>query len=106
MKKYKNIQEIKSHNSQIGELFFKDNVMDYWNSRIESKVLYDNYFVTSESDQGKRRYTLRQCYNGSIYTIGDFFKYTTKDAVLNFLEEVIISKKFKIGYRVSSDSAL
>jgi len=73
------ISEIKTKNKEVGEHFFDDSTMNFFESKISNKT-FGNYFVTSEcGPSGLRRYTVRE-FNpntGSIKTHGLFQEFDT-----------------------------
>jgi hypothetical protein len=53
------ITEIKTRNKEVGQHFFDDRTMQFFESRISNKT-FGNFFVTSErGPSGLRRYTVR-----------------------------------------------
>lgn len=78
-----------------GDYFFSKETMEFWGSAIESELLENNTFVTSEDnfDKTKRLYTARH-YNWdrhSVETIGEFQQFTTRTAAIEF------AKSYKEG---------
>jgi len=86
------IEEIKIANKQINNYWFENKTMRFFNSVIESKVLYGWYFITSErtSEILPRKYTIRKALpTGKIENVGKFQKYDNvedaKKSLLNIL---------------------
>lgn len=73
------IDEIKRRNKEVGQHFFDDRTMEFFDSRISTKT-FGNYFVTSEcGPSGMRRYTIRvfDPNNGTVDTFGNFQEFDT-----------------------------
>lgn len=74
------IEEIKQRNIDVGQHFFDDDSMRFFDSQIHPDVFGD-YFVTSESypDTGLRRYTVRRMDwdSGIVWTVGIFLEHKT-----------------------------
>lgn len=100
---FKNIEEIKKRNAEIGHHFFEPGTMAFFGSRIEdvrqgSKLADGRFFVTSEQDKGlgvrawdgKRRYTVRMAMpDGSIKTIGGHGRFDTLSEARAFVAGVL-----------------
>ena len=73
------IDEIKRRNKEVGQHFFDDRTMEFFDSRISTKT-FGNYFVTSEcGPSGMRRYTIRvfDPNSGTVDTFGNFQEFDT-----------------------------
>ena len=58
--------------------WFEPGTMRFFRSRVSETVYPGGYFVTSEQGpNGVRRYSVRQCVDGSISTVGEFQAYQT-----------------------------
>ena len=76
------ISEVKSIVTANGGHFFDKDTMKFWGTRIETGVIKNVCFVTSENsyDGTKRFYTIRRFNGKSIDTIGEFQQYKTKES--------------------------
>lgn len=77
---YSSINEIIMHHRETGGHFFDASAKRFFSSRIGSVVIGGRYFITSEQfdrDNSPRLYTIRECINGSIETVGEFQAYAT-----------------------------
>ena len=83
---FDSIGEIKRLMVAMGSHWWDDSSMRYFNSKVYGPVYAGRYFVTSERDgapydvaawNGARRYTIRECTNGDLKTIGEFGQYPT-----------------------------
>ena len=85
------MKDVIKHNKAIGHHFFDKDTKRFFRSRIESELIDDKYFITSESYSGMkddRRYTVRE-YNketGEITDASEFYKLETLDAAKDFIE--------------------
>ena len=84
IKKFKNINEVKKFNKEVGLHWFDADTMRFFASKVESE-LYDNQcFISSEKkcfNDNTRVYKIRHAQlNGSINTVQDFE--TLEDAEL------------------------
>ena len=73
------IDEIKTRNKEVGQHFFDDRTMEFFNSKVSNKT-FGNYFVTSEcGPSGLRRYTVRvfDPNTGGVDTYGLFQEFDT-----------------------------
>ena len=86
---FKNISEVKQANEDIGNYWFSDNAMSFFESVVESDLItLDDiqYFISSEQPPyGKRFYSIRIVNeDGSIATLGKFNEnkfFDTNDAI-------------------------
>ena len=88
----RSIQVIKILNDSIGHHFFSRASMKFFNSKIESELLHDAYFITSERFDKTRSkmYTIRMVYlNGGIGKLGDFQQFASKKRAIDFLNEYL-----------------
>ena len=79
--------------------FFDKDTMAFFNSRLETGLLKDQYFITSEQDttyknpafNGERRYSIRHIDhdNKLIHTINDFMGYKTLEQAKKALKELL-----------------
>lgn len=77
------LADVKNANRAAGMHWFDRDTTRFFRTRIESKLLAGDYFITSEaySDTAPRLYSIRQAQpDGGIETIGRFQGYTTKAA--------------------------
>lgn len=78
--------DVKRENKKAGRYWFTEGAIKFFNSKIESKLLNQKYFVTSERfEEGyPRLYTIR-AYNPKTHqidTVGEFQQYKTKEGAL------------------------
>ena len=72
---WKNLPEVKRANKELGNHWFEPGTLRFFNSKMETGILAQRYFVTSEymEDPAEKRYTVRLVNDdGSIDTVGDF----------------------------------
>ena len=76
------ISEVKSIVKANGGHFFDKDTRKFWGTRIETSVFKNGCFVTSEDDfdRTERLYTIRRFTGETIYTVGKFQQYKTKEA--------------------------
>ena len=88
----KNLVNFKRLNKENGGKFFSQATMDWWNCKIESELLKDKYFVTSERRDIKdaKMFTVRSCdwSDGSVETIDDFNSYDTLGKALTAIKRL------------------
>lgn len=80
------IDDVIETNEAAGQFFFSAGAMGFFNSKIESDLINDEYFVTSEQfvpsrgEPGPRLYTVRRAIEGGIRigTVGRFQGYKTR----------------------------
>lgn len=79
MTTYTTIQQIKDANKSIGGHWFDPSTLRFFHSIIRGPVIA-NMFISSERYDtiGERRYTIRECIDGRIDTVGEFQQYTSK----------------------------
>lgn len=86
---YRSIAEIKAANEAIGQTWFSEGTMRFFDSIIEPEVYGGRFFLTSERDatgtpgqsawHGKRRWTVRRANDdGTIDTVGEFGQFASK----------------------------
>jgi hypothetical protein len=100
---FQNITQIREANDRIGQFWFSQQAMRWFNTRIESAVYVTNdmsYFLTSEHDDhgqawfGERRYSIRQCdAQGIVDTVGEFGAYFTLDEARMAVWDIIRNKE-------------
>jgi hypothetical protein len=86
------ILDVRRADKAAGLHFFDEDTMDFFKSRIESEVVGDGYFLTSEQNNAntRRMYTLRQAQlDGSINTVGEFQQYKRRMDAERALKEHI-----------------
>jgi len=78
---FSNISAVKKANEKIGNSFFSPETMEFFDSRIETEMLYGRFFITSEqySAETPRLFTVREVKeNGAVNTVGrNFQEYAT-----------------------------
>lgn len=80
---YSTIEEIEADHRSTGGHFFDAASKRFFRSRIGQIVIGGRFFITSEQfdrDNSPRLYTIRECINGSIETVGEFQGYATAAA--------------------------
>ena len=77
---FKDIDQVIFFNDRIGHHFFDADTMRFFKSRIESVLIKNRLFVTSDKNEDNPRlYTIRYVKKaGQVETLGDFQAYTTK----------------------------
>lgn len=86
------IETIKTENKRAGRFFFSRDTMRFFNSKIESHLIYNRFFITSErpSKEDRKRFTIRTV--GEDYDIGklgEFQQFATKKQALDYLNKHI-----------------
>ena len=76
---YSTIEEIEADHRSTGGHFFDAASKRFFHSRIGQIVIGGRFFITSEQmdHRCRRFYTIRECRNGSIETVGQFQQYAT-----------------------------
>ena len=80
---WKNITEVKKANKAIGHHWFDFDAMSFFKTKIETPILHNRYFITSEINLSDiKKYSIREVNdNGSIDTLGEFHSFkSVKDA--------------------------
>lgn len=105
------IEDAERLNAAAGHKWFSPAAMKSFNSKIETGLLDNLCFVSSERDKGiytsqglcrawdgKRRYTVRLFIpeTGEVETISEFGEYATRTAAVN------AAKRYEVQYRVSA----
>lgn len=86
---FRSILEIREANKN----FFSYGAMQFFDSRIESAVLFGRYFITSEQfhdscEDGPRKYTIREAKDGGgINTVGEFQQFESAEEAYEYLKE-------------------
>jgi hypothetical protein len=104
---YTTIQEIIKDNKKRGKHFFDQDTLRFWQGKVYSEIYAEQYFITSEQyvnltegHRGTRTYTVRQCVDGKIETIGKFQGHATitdaRRAILALLEQSESSEDIKL----------
>lgn len=89
---YKTIADVRAANKANGYCWFSRDTMRFFNTRIESKLIAGRYFITSEQMfyHTERRYTVREAMpDGSIETVGEFYKWRSKDEAKRAIQRMI-----------------
>jgi hypothetical protein len=97
MRQYNTITEIKEANKAIGHHWFSIGTKRFFDSKVESRVLYGQYFISSESLPGAkaRQYSIRKALeNGQIETVGEFLSFETKKDAIAVLKEMIVARGY------------
>lgn len=88
------ISDVKRINRERGHYFFSHDTMRFFASHIETGLMGERYFITSEQksfNDGSRVYTIREfnALTGGIKTVGDYKKYLTKQEALDKVNELL-----------------
>lgn len=88
---YGGIEYIKTHNYALGQHFFSEGAMRFFSSRILPAVYGGRYFITSErfDHNTPRYYTIRECINGHIETVGQFQEYATRGQAVTAIKRLL-----------------
>jgi len=87
---YNNISEIKFKNKSAGFDFFAKETLAAFNSKILPKIIYGEYFITSEYmlNEVEKMFTIHKAYdNGSIKTVGTFQQFESESLAIMWLRE-------------------
>lgn len=82
------IDDIKRANKEAGKFFFSPSSMRFFNSKIESHLIYDRFFITSERyEKGQPKlFTIREVMDDySIENLSEFQQFSSKHRALTFL---------------------
>lgn len=85
------IDDVVRENKQKGNHFFDDDTMEHFNSRVETNLFYDKYFVTSEKapHEKQRFFTVRRVTDDfDVRTVGEFQAYDTKSEAIDRVEQL------------------
>ena len=91
---FDSISDIKKLNTLKGYHFFERDTMRFFDSSIETGVLYGRFFVTREKnfDGTEYRFTIREAKDdGTIQTIGEFQQFETKEDAIDFLDYHLVT---------------
>lgn len=93
MSTYATIEEIKQANAAIGHFWFSPETMEWFQSEIHPRVYHGRFFITSEQGKhgewdGARRFTVRECIDGSIHTVSEFGEFDTWKEAQMFARQV------------------
>ena len=87
------ISELKIKNAEAGYFFFSKDTMKFFDSKIESPIYGDKYFITSEKsgfESKERCYTIRQIHeDGQVSTMFSFLEFTTKKAAIQQIKKML-----------------
>ena len=82
MKIYTSVLEIQQDNKNLGYHYFDAKTMRDFKSCVLPTLYGGRYFLTSERFDGdSRKYTVRECQDGEIETIGEFNTLTKYQAI-------------------------
>lgn len=77
------MEDVKRNNGNAGRFFFSPDSMKFFRSKIESRLLKERFFITSEQagDEHPREFTIRvyDADTHKIGTMGGFQAYKTKE---------------------------
>lgn len=88
------IDELKALNKKNGGHWFDRGSMAFFGTRIESKILFGCYFITSEQPpHGDRKFSLRTFDDeGGVETVGDFCSYPRKGDASRAARKIALAK--------------
>lgn len=99
---FETLSEFKRYNEAQGFHFFDDDTMEGFRSRIETDLIADEYFITSEAksfphrlpnggmSEDERGYTIRRaCDDGSVDTVSEFNEFPCLEDARETLSELI-----------------
>lgn len=85
-------EAIRTYNMS-GGYFFSPDTMKFWESKIETELINDEYFVTSEPDMygRSRRCTVRRFTKGytEVETVGGFRQYGSVRMAVRDIENIL-----------------
>lgn len=84
------MREVVKNNKKAGRYWFNKETMEAWNTVIETDIISDGYFITSEELTSGRWFTIRQAKQRGrrIETVSDRFKTLSEaEAKLNEIIE-------------------
>lgn len=91
----KTISQVKQLNADKGFFWFTPETMRFFNSKIESELIYEKYFITSERMETSlpKRYTVRKVNweTGNIKTICNFRAFKTLNEAKKYIKEQLIN---------------
>ena len=86
------IKDVKKNNKLAGYCFFHPKVMSFWGSKIETELLSNNTFVTSERTgyDSSRRYTVRYYDPQTAYVdnIGEYGVFQNRKDAIKFAQQL------------------
>ena len=89
---FENMEQVKQANKRYGRYWFSPETMSFFNSIIETSLLDEGFFVTSERYdlEDPKRYTIRKVKNvsGHIITIGRFKEFKSLKKALEKVHEL------------------
>lgn len=84
---------VKQFNYECGNFWFSPYSLELFNTKIESELIRDTYFITSEIEQKAtpRKYTIRQINwdNGDIETVGNFQMFLSLKAARSYIKHFL-----------------
>jgi hypothetical protein len=92
--------DVRRLNREKGQYFFSPDTMKFFDSRVESELIGNRFFVTSEQfsgdpalgvPAGERLFSVREfdSKTGRVKTYGDFQKFKTRAEALNKAKELV-----------------
>jgi hypothetical protein len=88
------IADVRAKNKAIGQYWFEPSTMRFFNSKIETGLYGNKYFVTSErfeiSPEYPKKYSVRIAKpDGSIDTIGEHGEFKTKEDAIEHIKSLL-----------------
>jgi hypothetical protein len=76
---FKTLEEICELSEALGNHWFSKETLAFFGGKVYGPVIGGRYFISSEHthDRSERRYTVRECQNGSIETASEFLEFAT-----------------------------
>jgi hypothetical protein len=94
------MSDVRRLNREKGQYFFSPDTMKFFDSRVESELIGNRFFVTSEQfsgdpaygvPAGERLFSVREfdAKTGRVNTYGDFQKFKTREEALKKARELV-----------------
>lgn len=92
------IADVKKKNKEINNHWFERSTMKFFNSIIESELIADKYFITSERFEPHmpKLYSVNEALpNGEINIKSEFQEFKTKKEALTFIKSLLKNEENK-----------
>lgn len=93
---FKSLTEVKAANKQLGHCWFSPAAMKFFKSKVVSKLMFGQYFISSEcymfgkSGTPEVKFTIRKAWpSGQIETIGGGETYKSKQDAIDALHKLL-----------------
>lgn len=90
------IDDVRRANKSAGHFWFEPDTMRFFSSVVETQLIADKYFVTSEKPpNGRRRFTVRIAIDGGreIGTVGEFLGYKGLASARKAITAIVAAEK-------------